>query len=240
MKTRKQINKQKGFTLVEMLVVIAIVGILAAILVPVVGRAMTKAKVATAKKEMADIILAIQAYRKEYSRWPTPDITLPPNEDYTFGSSASDIGVDNNYLMSILCNRKFPSSGASVVNYERKNPKKIEFLELMTNGEKDGGFPGLSEGGYYCDPFGNPYIITIDYNGDNKCEDKVYKKKEGSGDGASGLEDKGRFTKSGNPQDIFTFVGGVMVWSIGPDKKFDPNGKANEGVNADNILSWSK
>ena len=30
----------------------------------------------------------------------------------------------------------------------------------------------------------------------------------------------------------------VLVWSAGPDKKYDPNTPANQGVNKDNILSW--
>jgi hypothetical protein len=30
----------------------------------------------------------------------------------------------------------------------------------------------------------------------------------------------------------------VMVWSLGPDKKFNPNGLATQGFNKDNVLSW--
>jgi hypothetical protein len=38
--------------------------------------------------------------------------------------------------------------------------------------------------------------------------------------------------------DSFRFNGGVMVWSLGPDKKADFNVKANVGVNRDNVLTW--
>jgi hypothetical protein len=31
-----------------------------------------------------------------------------------------------------------------------------------------------------------------------------------------------------------------MIWSAGPDKKFDANVKADIGVNEDNILSWKE
>jgi len=30
----------------------------------------------------------------------------------------------------------------------------------------------------------------------------------------------------------------VMVWSLGPDKRFDANAPANQGFNKDNVLSW--
>ena len=42
------------------------------------------------------------------------------------------------------------------------------------------------------------------------------------------------------PGSPFTFGvrASVMVWSMGPDGKADPNQKANQGVNKDNILSW--
>jgi hypothetical protein len=32
----------------------------------------------------------------------------------------------------------------------------------------------------------------------------------------------------------------VVVWSIGPDKMFDPNGSAKVGANKDNVLSWKQ
>ena len=63
-------NRTAGFTLVEMLVVIAIIAILASILIPVIARSKTKAKVATARVQMAEIDLAIKSYKSDYERYP--------------------------------------------------------------------------------------------------------------------------------------------------------------------------
>ena len=82
----KKRNHAVGFTLVEMLVVIAIIGVLASILLPVIARAKTKAKVAATKVQMADIEQAITTYKIDYSRFPVPK-EYPRNEfgDVTVG-----------------------------------------------------------------------------------------------------------------------------------------------------------
>lgn len=80
----------RGFTLIEIMVVIVILGILAALVVPrVVGRA-DDARVAAAKQDVAQIMQALNLYRLDNGRFPTqeqglqalitrPTITPVPN-----------------------------------------------------------------------------------------------------------------------------------------------------------------
>ena len=104
----------------------------------------------------------------------------------------------------------------------KRNPKKTVFMNAkpaINNG------PGQGADGVFRDAWGNPYVITIDMNDDNKCHDAYYSKMpQGS---AVGLNAAGEVTVP------------VMVWSPGPDGKADPAVAANQGVNKDNILSWS-
>jgi prepilin-type N-terminal cleavage/methylation domain-containing protein len=61
-----------GFTLIEMLVVIAIIGILAGIIISVVGVAATGAKERRAKAALQEIVTAIEAYHAATGSYP-PD-----------------------------------------------------------------------------------------------------------------------------------------------------------------------
>jgi general secretion pathway protein G len=63
----------QGFTLIEIMVVIVILGILAALVVPrVVGRA-DDARVTAAKQDVAQIMQALNLYRLDNGRYPTQE-----------------------------------------------------------------------------------------------------------------------------------------------------------------------
>ena len=75
-----------GFTLIEIMVVITILGVLAALIVPrVVGRT-DDARIAAAKQDIASIMQALKLYRLDNGRYPTTDqglqalITRPTTE----------------------------------------------------------------------------------------------------------------------------------------------------------------
>ena len=99
--------------------------------------------------------------------------------------------------------------------------------------------PGVGIDGVYRDPWGNPFIITLDMNGDTKCRDAFYRQaKVASQKGATGYAGLFNYVDPTGRSDDFEANTGVMVWSLGPDGLVDNAVNATLAPNKDNILSW--
>ncbi len=70
-------GRPRAFTLIELLIVVAIIAILAAIAVPNFQEAMTRAKVARAENDMRSIGIALESYRLDNPNYP-PENYLSP------------------------------------------------------------------------------------------------------------------------------------------------------------------
>lgn len=249
-----------AFTLVELLVVIAIIGVLASMLLPVVSKAKQKAQVVKAKTEISDLVGAINSYHATYSRYPASKDTrqslgdaAETSPDFTWGTRyggaywrnkrnqevrVETMGINprsqanNSELIAILENLPVFRNGQKTANVGNSlNPQGTTFLKAK---DVDGPrTPGVGPDGVYRDPWGNPYIITIDLNYDDKCLDGLYRLNLVSGGGINGLSgEKGK--------DNWALRSSVMVWSLGPDGLADPRTPALSGANRDNVLSWGK
>ena len=90
-----------GFTLIELMIVIAITAILAAIAIPVYSAYREKAKTAEATADLYDIRLAIELLASDTNQWPNhyePGVLGPSPEiwDLTLGQ-AGLINTDGNF-----------------------------------------------------------------------------------------------------------------------------------------------
>lgn len=78
-RTRSLLRTKAGFTMIELMVVVIIVGVLAAIAVPIYGKYVKNARVSEATGRLADLLTASKAYAQENESdgdpatadWPT-------------------------------------------------------------------------------------------------------------------------------------------------------------------------
>ena len=66
-------RSQLGFTLIEVMVVIAIIGIMATLIVPQIMSKPNEARVIAAKQDINSIVQALKLYRLDNSRYPTTE-----------------------------------------------------------------------------------------------------------------------------------------------------------------------
>ncbi len=247
-------RRPRAFTLIELLVVIAIIAILAAMILPALSTAKKRAQVKQAQLQIGQIVTAIQSYESDYNRFPGTNDSraIATGNDYTYGGifkDANDLPVpvpvfpidtlvrSNSEVIAILMNlEKYPNGLDTPNKGFIKNINKRTYLSAQMSPQ---GQPGVNPDGVYRDPWGQPYVITLDLNADEKARDSFYSSMTVSQDPVNLNAGINSLIKN-TALNLYELNAPVMVWSAGLDKKIAPGTKANQGVNKDNVVSWKQ
>jgi prepilin-type N-terminal cleavage/methylation domain-containing protein len=131
-------SSQTGFTLVELLVVVTIIGLLVGLISVAVPKAIESGMKAKAKGELTSIVAAVKAYKQEYGRFPG-DLS----KTNLFASNSSPDTIKT--LMKVLS-----GDSTALLDSQVANPKGVRFFE------------GAKTDGTLDDPWGAQYLVLVD------------------------------------------------------------------------------
>ncbi len=158
-------TQKKAFTLIEILVVIAVIGLLAALLVPVVGAAMRKVKETTAKSKFSSWVTAIEQYKQTYQYYPIFETgrNVGDDEHYDLGDGSTSL----NFVKALSA--RDPSTGEKLSKSDMKNfnTRGKEFFSFSAEDftQED----GTIDYGTLVDGFGNKHIhVVMDTDGNKR------------------------------------------------------------------------
>ena len=204
-------SRTRAFTLVELLVVIAVIAILAGISIPVLGSVKRRQKAKATKVLIENLKLKLEQYCADFGDYPPSNpklVGLPSN------------GVNDGIECLVRC-----------LSTRKKNGPYYEFPEdQLKNTDHDSLVSGNPTDSYMTtrelfelvDAFGNPliYIHNADYDTGHKVQ---------LGDEGDVVPVKGcKSSKTGQFHSVRSF----QLWSLGA------NGKNDEGDD-DDVTSWS-
>lgn len=155
--------KKPAFTLIEILVVIGIIGILAAIFVPVAGSARTSLTKTKTKSRFNEWVTAIGQYKTAYGFYPTLGQTTSTTSDLHV--NLADGSLSEAFVKTL--SGRDPTSGEKITGTDRTkyNRKATSFCDFTGDDYKQ--LDGSTEEGKLADGFGNNNIHVVMDTTDN-------------------------------------------------------------------------
>lgn len=132
MKLLKHIKGQSGFTLIELIVVISIIGILSSLLVANFMNVRYKTRDGVRKKDLEQIRLALETYRIDAGEYPVRIYPTTPSE--CTGDSSIQLG-STIYMEKVPCD---PSDGTVKYTYTRTSQLQYDLYACLENSNDQG------------------------------------------------------------------------------------------------------
>ncbi len=126
-------GKQRGFTLVELLIVVVIIGILASIAIPKFSSIREKAFLSTLKTDLKNLATQQEIYH---------------NSQFSYGTTLAIVGAALSDGVTITINEATGSGWAATASHAGLSAEQCGLYQ--GNAAASGGDPGLAEGVIAC------------------------------------------------------------------------------------------
>ena len=176
MRSARRSAAPRAFTLLELLIVVAVIIALAGLLFPVIGSVQEKGRKTQAASDAAQIVTAVNAYYAEYGKYPLAD--GKQGSDTLFSDATGYANQHNHLLFNVL--RAKPgteSADGATWDFLALNPKQVIYFEgkqVKDASKPKGGFPPMTSSQpnnqNYFDPWGQEYAVFIDGDYDGKID----------------------------------------------------------------------
>lgn len=159
-------KRTSAFTLIELLMVIAIIGVLASILIPAVGSVRKQANIAASKAQLSNYVNAIELFKGEYKYYPDFGQGRTGTESFEVSLDGADNSA--NFIIGLTGRATDGNAlGASAETFG--NRRRISFYSFTANEFLGGDAAGSSY--QLADRFDNTKIsLVIDNDGDGIVE----------------------------------------------------------------------
>jgi len=112
-------RNNKGFTLIELMIVVVIIGILAALAIPRFMRSTTKSKQSEAKQLLKQIYTLQHAYRQEFNFYACNAVSASATAPAAFAVIGVDVGLSARYTYTMAATATtFLCTAAATINLD--------------------------------------------------------------------------------------------------------------------------
>ena len=157
----------RRFTLVEMLTVVAIIGILAGLIIPTVIIAQNRGRVTQAKSDIASIITAMKQFKSDYNRILPSDGTINGSTKASVSSKIATVSGDayDTFIAEISAPK---TSGLGTDAKKRINKRKKVYLDPQNGFDPTADYNSAANiEKLWRDPWGNRYVVFVGVDSDH-------------------------------------------------------------------------